>query len=135
MLLSFLFSIVVAGLPQPKDTGTCALLKAILKDSVSSRVFKLNRHPELSIRFLDMQGQLNSNCTFDPVFGKKVEVVFKPAHYFRSRPLDIMIQKVERDKERYKVHYFQPSTGAVGYILLKRKETGFKVVKVIHTQY
>ena len=103
----------------PPDSGTCGLLRAILEDSVSTRVFKLNRHPELSIRFLDSNGQLDSNCTLEPIFGKNVEIIHKPADDSPMRTLDIMIQRVESNGKEYKVHYFQPSTGAVGYIYEK----------------
>lgn len=135
MILALIVSISMTSLNCTPDTGTCGLLRAILEDSVSTRVFKLNRHPELSIRFLDSNGQIDSCCTLKPVFGKKVEIIRKPAHDFPMRTLDIMVQRVEGNGKKYKVHYFQPSTGAVGYILLRKGKTAFKVTKVIYTQY
>lgn len=135
MLLAIIFSISISGLQQPPDTGTCGLFQAILRDSISSKVFKLNKHPELSIRFLDSNGQLDSSCTIDPAFGKRVEIIRKPRYDFLTRPLDIMIEKVEVKGKQYKVHYNQPSTGAVGYIILRKSNAGFKVTKVIYTQY
>ena len=135
MILAIMFSISMSGPQHPPVNETCGLLKAILKDRLSIRVFQLNSHPELSVRFLDRNGVLDSTCTFEPIFGKKVEIVHKPAGEFPIRTLDIMIPSLDVNGTGYKVNYYQPSTGAVGYIVLTKKNTGFKITKVIHTQY
>jgi hypothetical protein len=101
-----------------QDKIYCKLLNTLLKSRDAKATFKLDRGQNRSIFIIDAKGYFNG-CVIDSIYGKSVNVLKDTSGIDDAKKRNIVIYKVIKIKNKYRIEIHQKYTGAYGFVEFK----------------
>jgi hypothetical protein len=121
-------SIILLKTSNAQEPAGCLILKTILKDDLSRRTFKLDRHKDLPITFIDKKGIIGE-CVTGKIFERDVNIIYDSSYKRPPHSWNIIIYGLEKRHNRFKMTMEQTATGATGYIEFRRSRDKMVVTK------